>query len=83
MITQVCGPSVSGVTKDPRRKAQSVQFKHRSNIAYSQNYTSSNNPYIREEQKAMKTSTAIVLGSFLCVLGYFLFSGWHKSRAFR
>ena len=80
MITQVCGPSVSGIPKDPRRKAQSVQFKHHSNISYSQNYTSSNNPYIEQEQKAMRTSTSIVIGSVLCVLGYFLLSGLKKSK---
>jgi len=82
MITQVCGPSVSGVTKDPRRKSQSVQFKHHSNIPYTQNYTSKN-PYIVQEEKAMRTSTYIVGGSFLCVLGYFLISGCNKARAFR
>lgn len=78
MITQVCCPNNGGVAKDPRRKAQSVQFKHHSNIPYYQNYSGYSNSYREEEQKAMRTSTAVVLGSFLCVLGYFLFSGCKK-----
>lgn len=76
MITQVSGFNVSGVTKDPRRKAQSIQFKRHSNIPYKSGY---DEEFERQQRNALWTSISIVVGSVLFVVGYFLLSG--KKRA--
>ena len=71
MITQVSGLNTSGVFKDPRRKAQSFQFKHRANIPYQGGYE---DPYVRQKNNALLTSISIVAGSVLFTVGYFLLS---------
>lgn len=72
MITQVSGLNTSGVTKDPRRKAQRIQFKHSANIPYKSNY---NLEYERQQRNALLTSVSIVMGSVLFTVGYFMLSG--------
>lgn len=71
MITQVSGLNTSGVIKDPRRKAQSIQFKHRANIPYKGGY---NEQYEKQKSNALWTSVSIVLGAVLFTIGYFLVS---------
>ena len=71
MITQVSGFNSSGVFKDPRRKAQSFQFKNRANIQYKGGY---DDPYARQRNNALLTSMSVVAGSILFIVGYFLFS---------
>lgn len=71
MITQVSGFNSSGVFKDPRRKAQSFQFKHHANIPYQGSY---NDPYVRPKSNAVLTSISIIAGSILFTVGYFMIS---------
>lgn len=71
MITQVSGFNSSGVFKDPRRKAQSFQFKHHANIPYQGSY---DDPYVRQKNNAVLTSISIVAGSVLFTVGYFMLS---------
>lgn len=75
MITQVNGLG-SGVIKDPRRKAQSVQFKHRSTIPYKSGY---NEQYAQQKNNALWTSLSIVAGSILFAIGYFMLTSWHHA----
>ena len=72
MITQVSGLSSGVVTKDPRRKAQRIQFRHSTQIPYQSSY---NKEYERQRKNALWTSVYIVLGSVLFTAGYFLFTG--------
>ena len=72
MITQISGLNANGVTKDPRRKAQRIQFKHSANIPYKSNY---NSEYERQQRSALYTSVSIVIGSVLFTVGYFMLSG--------
>ena len=72
MITQISGLNAGGVTKDPRRKAQRIQFKHRSNIPYKSNYDRETD---RQQKNALWTSASIVMGSVLFTVGYFMLSG--------
>jgi len=72
MITQISGLNASGVTKDPRRKAQRIQFKHSANIPYKSNY---HPEYERQQRSALYTSVSIVIGSVLFTVGYFMLSG--------
>jgi len=72
MITQVSGLNAGGVAKDPRRKAQRIQFKRGSNIPYQSNY---NKDYDRQQRNALLTSVSIVIGSVLFTVGYFMLSG--------
>lgn len=76
MITQVGGPSSGVVAKDPRRKAQRVQFKHSTQIPYQSSY---NNKYERQQKRAFWTSFYVVLGSVLFTVGYLFLSGVKKS----
>ncbi|MFA7658451.1 MAG: hypothetical protein WCY19_03360 [Candidatus Gastranaerophilaceae bacterium] len=78
MITQVSGLNVSGVTKDPRRKAQSIQFRRHSNIPYKSNYDTE---YERQQRNALWTSVSIVIGSVLFTVGYFMLSGLKRVKA--
>lgn len=71
MITQVSGLSVNSVTKDPRRKAQSVKFRNHSRIPYTHNYEEE---YARQQKNALWTSVSIVAGSVLFTVGYFMLS---------
>ena len=83
MITQISGCNATGVTKDPRRTSQHVQFKNnyiRSNISYKSN-DNYNEEHERQQNKAFKTSTLIVLGSILFMAGYFMLSGLSKGKA--
>ena len=73
MITQVNAYG-SGVVKDPRRKAQSVQFKHRANIPYTGQY---NKEFEQQRNNALWTSFSIVAGSILFTVGYFMISAWN------
>lgn len=73
MITQVSGLNTSGVIKDPRRKAQSIQFKHRANIPY-EGKGGYNEQYEKQKSNALWTSVSIVLGAVLFTIGYFLVS---------
>lgn len=75
MITQVSGLDVSGVKKDPRRKAQSVRFKRQAKIPYKSSYSKE---FEQQQKNALNTSVAIVGGSMLFTIGYFLLSGLRK-----
>lgn len=75
MITQVSGLDTRGVTKDPRRKAQSVQFKKQLNIPYTQN---NDTEHVRQKKNALWTSVSIIAGALLLVVGYFLIGGMKK-----
>lgn len=77
MITQVSGLDVRGVKKDPRRKAQSVQFRNKVNIPYTNN---SDTGYVREKKNALWTSVSIVAGAILFTVGYFLLAGMKKAK---
>lgn len=68
MITQVNALG-SGVIKDPRRKAQSVQFKRGADIPYKSGY---NEQFTRQKNNALWTSFSIVAGSILFTIGYFM-----------
>ena len=75
MITQVSGPNSDVVVKDPRRKAQRVQFKHSAQIPYQSSYSK----YERQQKNALWTSIYIVLGSVIFTAGYLLLSGIRNS----
>lgn len=78
MITQVSGLNSVSVAKDPRRKAQSIQFKSpRSNISYKSDH---NELYHRQKNDALWTSISIVAGSTLFTLGYFVFMALKKAK---
>lgn len=79
MITQVSGRNAVSVTKDPRRKAQSIQFRDRSNIPYTQNYKY-DREYERQQKNALWTSVSIVLGALLFTMGYFMLSSMKKAK---
>jgi hypothetical protein len=72
MITQISGSNIYGVIKDPRHKAQSVQFKGRSTIPYKND---SNNEKEHRHKNALWTSVAIVAGMVFLSVGYFMLSG--------
>lgn len=72
MITQISGLNVSGVTKDPRRKAQRIQFRHGANIPYKSSHSQE---YDRQQRSALFTSLSIVIGSVLFTIGYFMLAG--------
>lgn len=77
MITQVGGLDTCCVIKDPRRKAQSIQFKRRTNTPYQNGY---NEQYERQKNNALWTSVSIVLGAVLFTLGYFIISAMHDKN---
>ena len=79
MITQVSGRISTSVFKDPRRRAQSVQFKNRNYIPYKGNNEADNKEQVK---KAVFTSVAVVAGSIAFMIGYFLLSarGLKKPR---
>ncbi|HNW26537.1 MAG TPA: hypothetical protein PKI94_07105 [Candidatus Gastranaerophilaceae bacterium] len=79
MITQVSGLDSVSVAKDPRRKAQSIKFKHPcSNISYkSGEYR---DVYTHQKNEALLTSISIVAGSTLFILGSFLFMALKKVK---
>ena len=71
MITQVGSQnSISCATRDPRRKSQSVQFRNRSIIPYK----GENIDVKRQQNSALLSSLAIVAGSVLFTMGFFLLS---------
>lgn len=76
MIPQVCNPNVDGIVKDPRRKAQRVQFNQHamlaSNITYKSNYKEE---YEKQQRNALATSLLVVLGALFFATAYFMFSG--------
>lgn len=87
MITQVSGPSTVGVTKDPRRKSQSLKFDKRARIPHNAKFikegVDSYSPtylreYERQQKNALWTSVSIVLGSALFTIGYFTLSALKK-----
>lgn len=78
MITQVMSYNPA-VRKDPRRKAQSVQFKEHSNIPYTQNHKYERE-YVRQRKNALWTSVSIVLGALLFTMGYFMLSNIKKAK---
>ena len=89
MITQVSGPNTVGVTKDPRRKAQSVKFKKNEAVGVvaklakeqvSGHYAKPSSEYYRQQQTALWTSVSIVLGAVLLPAIYFIFSEFKKIR---
>lgn len=77
MITQV---GLNGIcaAKDPRRKAQSVQFRRRSNIPYK---SETDKEYERQQNNALKKSLALVGGAALFTIGYFTLAGMRMVRA--
>lgn len=81
MITQVNGFNAGGVARDPRRKAQSIQFKRQSKIPYK---SAANSTYAKEFKKqqnnAIGKSIAVVAGAFLFGVGYFMISGLRTMR---
>ncbi len=79
MITQISGLDSVSAAKDPRRKSQSIRFKHpRSNISYkSGDYPVA---YNHQKNEALLTSISIVAGSTLFTLGYFLFMALKKAK---
>jgi len=68
MITQVGGRIRTDVSKDPRRRAQSVQFRNRICIPYQ---GKGDDSYTPQEQKALRTSLLVVAGSMLFMVAYF------------
>ncbi len=90
MITQIGGPDAVSVTKDPRRKSQSIQFDKRARIpynakmlmseadAYSPNHL--NAAYKRKRQNALWTSFSITLGSVLFLGTYLGINALKKGR---
>lgn len=70
MITQVSSLNAfGGVLRDPRRKAQSVQFRNNSKIQYTGEY---GRKISKEQNSALWSSIAIVAGSILFTLGFFM-----------
>lgn len=81
MITQISGPNTVGVTKDPRRKAQSVRFKKNTSIAsHSSTAAKGYSDYARQQKNALWTSVSIVLGSIVFTVGYFTLSALKKVK---
>lgn len=77
MITQVSSFDTRGITKDPRRKAQSVQFKNKLNIPYTQN---NDTEYVKQKKNALWTSVTIVAGTLLFAVGFLLLSGMKTAK---
>lgn len=78
MITQISGLDTRGVTKkDPRRKAQSVQFRKKVNIPYKQGIDAQ---YVQQKKNALWTSVSIVAGAVLFTVGYFLLAGMKNAK---
>lgn len=73
MITKVNGPSFSGIVKDPRRKAQSMQFKNSSFISAKNDC---GDQFVQRKNNALLTSVSIVAGSILFTVGYFMLSAF-------
>lgn len=72
MITQVSSLNVRGAAvRDPRRKAQSVQFRNNSKIPYTMDY---NEQISKHQNSALWSSIAIVAGSILFTMGFFMLS---------
>jgi len=71
MITKVNCLDASGAVKDPRRKAQSMQFKNSATIPYQSGY---NHQFEKQKNNALWTSISIVAGSILFTVGYFMVS---------
>lgn len=79
MITQVSCLNTGGIAKDPRRTSRHVQFRNspyatsnNSNISYKSTY---NEEHERQQERAFRTSAAIVLGSIAFMFAYFVLSG--------
>lgn len=77
MITQVSGLDSIRVKRDPRRKAQSVQFKNRANIPYKGGY---DDMYAKQRDNALWTSVSIVAGSILFTIGYFMITALNAKK---
>lgn len=82
MITQVSGLSGNSVVaKDPRRKSQSVRFKHRPMTAYKQSCTfheANHSP----QRNALINSAVVVAGASLFTIGYFTITGLKRAGTF-
>lgn len=72
MITQVSSLRVgASIARDPRRKAQSVQFKNNSKLPYTGDFDTQHS---KERNDALWSSVEVVAGSILFVAGYFVLS---------
>jgi hypothetical protein len=72
MITSVSSYNARGNAKDPRRKSQSVQFRKSSDVPNQSGYR---DQHSKHKSNAQVTSGAIVAGSVLFTVGYFVLSG--------
>jgi V8-like Glu-specific endopeptidase len=72
MITQVSGLNSGGAVKDPRRKAQRIQFRNTTKIPYQ---GISVDEYERQKKDALWTSVYVVVSSLLLTSAYLFFSG--------
>lgn len=80
MITQISGLNGnSAVAKDPRRKAQSVRFKHHSMVSYKQKYNF-NEAYHNPKKNALINSIVIVAGATAFTIGYFAITGLKQAK---
>lgn len=77
MITQVSSLSGGCAARDPRRKAQSIKFRHHADIPYKSGY---NEQYEHQKNNALLTSITIIASSFLFMLGYFLVSALRTGK---
>lgn len=77
MITKVSGLDPRALGNDPRRKAQSTQFKRHSKIPYTKSYEEA---FARQQKNALWTSISIVVGSILFTSLYFMFSALKRAR---
>jgi len=71
MITKINGLDARGTAKDPRRKTQRMQFKNGTSIPYQYGYSQQ---YSKQKNNTLLTSVAIVAGSILFTVGYFVLS---------
>lgn len=64
MITQVSGFNAGGIIRDPRRKSQSVEFKHQAKIPYKSAAAAEayGKEFKQQQQKALRTSIATIAG---------------------
>ncbi len=79
MITQVSSvnPCVIPIHKDPRRKAQSIQFKRDSEVVPRSSYAEE---YERQQKNALFASAVIIVGAVMGTIGYFMVSSLRSIR---
>jgi len=78
MITKVSSLNTcGGIVRDPRRKTQSVQFRNNSKIQYT---GEASDGLSQQQNSALWSSVAIVAGSILFTMGFFMLSAMKNMK---